>query len=193
MHRVRQAVVENRLFGAGGINERSYAPYVLAADAWVGEIDGEVAGFAALNAADRSVWALFVHPAAEAAGLGKALHDRLLERARESEDSSSSRYRRAPGPAPNASTSRRGGSRRGARRPGRCGSSGPWTRPRAGRGVSRETAATHFPIQKLAKISPRTDSLSTAPVTRPSARAARRTSSAASSAPWSSAARARRR
>ena len=83
MHRVRQAVVENRLSDPERATEQSYAPYVSAAGAWVAEINGEVAGFAALDSVDESVWALFVHPAAEAAGLGKAHRDRLLDRARE--------------------------------------------------------------------------------------------------------------
>jgi GNAT superfamily N-acetyltransferase len=78
MHRVRRAVRENRLSEHSRISETSYLPYVEARWAWVAETDSGLAGFAAINARTREVWALFVTPADEGKGFGRALHAALL-------------------------------------------------------------------------------------------------------------------
>jgi GNAT superfamily N-acetyltransferase len=78
MHHVRLSVHENRLSDAGSITEEAYARFVEAGSAWVAELAGEVAGFAALDASAMTVWALFVHPSAERCGIGTALHDRMI-------------------------------------------------------------------------------------------------------------------
>jgi GNAT superfamily N-acetyltransferase len=83
MHRVRLSVRENRLSGSSDITEASYLPYVEAGGAWVAERAGEIVAFAVLDASTKSVWALFVAPDAEGAGLGRRLHDRMLGRAEE--------------------------------------------------------------------------------------------------------------
>jgi GNAT superfamily N-acetyltransferase len=82
MHAVRCKVRENRLSDPKRITQASYLPYIAAGSAWVAEADGVVTGFAALNASDAKVWALFVDPNAEGAGIGQALHQRLLDWAR---------------------------------------------------------------------------------------------------------------
>jgi GNAT superfamily N-acetyltransferase len=81
MHRIRLAVRENPLPAAAGIDEASYLPFLAAT--WVAEAEGAVAGFAALDLARASVWALFVHPTAERRGIGRALHRALLQGAAE--------------------------------------------------------------------------------------------------------------
>jgi GNAT superfamily N-acetyltransferase len=43
--------------------------------AWLCEVDGTPAGFSMANAAERSVFALFVRPEAEGGGIGQALLD----------------------------------------------------------------------------------------------------------------------
>ena len=83
MHRIRQGVEENRLSDETEIIEASYLPYVIAATAWVAETEHGVAGFAILDESANSVWALFVDPGSEGAGIGRALHRRMLEWARE--------------------------------------------------------------------------------------------------------------
>jgi GNAT superfamily N-acetyltransferase len=83
MHRVRNSVRENRLSDPHRINERSYLPYVAAGSAWIAETDAALLGFAALDAQSRRVWALFVDPKAEGTGVGRALHRRMLEWARQ--------------------------------------------------------------------------------------------------------------
>jgi GNAT superfamily N-acetyltransferase len=82
MHRVRCAVRENALTDPARVTEASYAPYVAAGTTWVAVTgDGRIAGFASLDLADASVWALFVAPGHEGAGIGRALHDTLLAHA----------------------------------------------------------------------------------------------------------------
>ena len=83
MHRVRRSVRENRLSGSTSISERSYLPYIAANSAWVAVQDARVRGFAAIDVPAASVWALFVEPEAEGLGVGRALHSKLLEAARE--------------------------------------------------------------------------------------------------------------
>jgi GNAT superfamily N-acetyltransferase len=67
----------------GGIDEKSYAQFVADGAAWVALHGDRLVGFAAVNRPAGSVWALFVDPAAEGAGVGRALHRRLLAWARE--------------------------------------------------------------------------------------------------------------
>ncbi len=81
MHRIRMAVRENRLSDPERITEDSYVPYVRDGSAWVAELDAKIAGFAALDVAGAGIWALFVDPAAQGCGIGKALHERMLQAA----------------------------------------------------------------------------------------------------------------
>ena len=79
MHRLRGDVRENRLSDPQRVCDASYLPYIAAGRAWVAETDDGIAGFAAIDAAMRSVWALFVDPTAEGAGIALALHLRMLQ------------------------------------------------------------------------------------------------------------------
>jgi GNAT superfamily N-acetyltransferase len=84
MHRLRCAVRENRLSDPGRISEESYRPYIAAGSAWVAETEElGIAGFAAIHAESATVWALFVDPGCEGAGIGRALHRHMLDWARE--------------------------------------------------------------------------------------------------------------
>jgi len=74
MHRVRLAVRENAL-PPGKVGTADYVPMVEQGCAWVA---GDVDGFAIGDAATGSVWALFVEPAWEGRGLGRALFDAVL-------------------------------------------------------------------------------------------------------------------
>lgn len=78
MHRIRLAVRENRLADPAFVTEQSYLPYLAAGCAWVAVSDREVVGFAILDPDKRQIWALFVDPSAEGAGLGTKLHERML-------------------------------------------------------------------------------------------------------------------
>ena len=83
MHRLRNAVRENRLSAAAGITEASYLPYIDAGSAWVADRPDGIAGFAAIDPSSETVWALFVDPETEGAGIGRALHSAMLGWARE--------------------------------------------------------------------------------------------------------------
>ena len=83
MHRVRMSVRENRLSDRQAIDEAAYSPYIEAGSTWVAEMDGAVVGFAAADGQLETVWALFVDPRVEGLGVGRALHERLLEWARD--------------------------------------------------------------------------------------------------------------
>jgi GNAT superfamily N-acetyltransferase len=83
MHRVRGKVRENRLSDPKRITEAAYLAYVHAGTMWIAEAHDAVIGFAAVDKRARSVWALFVDPDAEGAGVGRALHERLLLWAKE--------------------------------------------------------------------------------------------------------------
>lgn len=74
---------ENRLSETTTISEASYLPYIAAGSAWVALAGSNLIGFAAIDAAARSVWALFVDPDAEGAGIGRALHVSMLDWARQ--------------------------------------------------------------------------------------------------------------
>lgn len=83
MHAIRLAVRENRLTNPALVTEQSYVRYIEDGSTWVAlRPDRILVGFAALDRSDASVWALFVHPDEEGAGIGMALHDALLDEAR---------------------------------------------------------------------------------------------------------------
>jgi len=84
MHMVRLAVRENPLTDPARITESSYVPFVEAGSAWVAvDHDLQILGFSALDPVTGSVWALFVRPDQEGVGVGRALHDIMLDWARE--------------------------------------------------------------------------------------------------------------
>ena len=73
MHRLRLSVMENRLSDPARITEDSYRPYVEDGGAWVAEAASEIVGFAVVDEAEQSLWALFVRPDMERLGIGGAL------------------------------------------------------------------------------------------------------------------------
>ena len=79
MHRIRLTVRENLLSDASKVTEASYEPYVAAGTAWVVERGGIIAGFSAVDGATQSVWALFVDRAFEGIGVGRTLHDHMVQ------------------------------------------------------------------------------------------------------------------
>ena len=79
MHSIRLAVRENLLSDPSKVTEASYEPYVAAGTAWVVEREGIIAGFSAIDGATHSVWALFVDRAFEGVGVGRTLHDHMVQ------------------------------------------------------------------------------------------------------------------
>jgi len=82
MQRIRGSVRENRLSDPQLVPDSAYGPYIAAGSMWVAEDASGIAGFAAIDLAAASVWALFVDPPAEGRGVGRALLDTLIDHAR---------------------------------------------------------------------------------------------------------------
>jgi GNAT superfamily N-acetyltransferase len=80
LYDVRLSVKENMLPDPGFITEREYEKYLTNfGKGWLCEIDDEVVGFAIVGLSQRNIWALFVRPEHEGKGIGRKLHDMMLD------------------------------------------------------------------------------------------------------------------
>lgn len=79
MHHVRLAVVENRLESLVLTDEDYIAAIESPGRGWVVEDGGAIVGFAIGNSISGNIWALFVSPGHEGRGLGRRLHDAMLD------------------------------------------------------------------------------------------------------------------
>ena len=80
MHRIRLSVRENRLPDPSLVQPDDYLPMLTSRGrGWVAELDGTIAGFAVADRTRANIWALFVEPACEARGVGRALHDAMMD------------------------------------------------------------------------------------------------------------------
>lgn len=80
LHTIRMAVRENVLRNPGLVTTADYIRYLTTdGKGWLFEENGEIKGFAIVNTRAHEVWALFVHPDAEGRGIGRRLHDAMLE------------------------------------------------------------------------------------------------------------------
>lgn len=76
---VRNLVTENRLSDPALVPDRDVEDYInRRGKGWVCEINGGVVGFAIADLVDNNIWALFIHPNFERMGIGKKLHDEML-------------------------------------------------------------------------------------------------------------------
>lgn len=78
MHRIRMAVRENRLTDPSWLTPAMYRACLSdsgVANSWVAEVEGRLAGFSVGRIPERDIWALFVDPAHEGRGIGRALID----------------------------------------------------------------------------------------------------------------------
>ena len=74
MHEIRTAVRENRLSSPDRIQPEDYAALLSGnGRGWVYEEDGVLVGFGIADGLRRNIWALFVAPAFEGQGIGRAL------------------------------------------------------------------------------------------------------------------------
>lgn len=79
MHRIRMSVRENRLLDPATVQPDDYRPMLHdRGRGWVAELDGRMLGFAVADRSRANVWALFVDPAFEGRGVGRALHDTMM-------------------------------------------------------------------------------------------------------------------
>src|SRR5687767_11252681 len=79
MHEVRTSVNENQLSNPNLITPKDYEDYLVnRGKGWVAEIDNLIVGFAIADLMENNSWALFILPAFERKGIGKMLHDEMI-------------------------------------------------------------------------------------------------------------------
>jgi GNAT superfamily N-acetyltransferase len=79
IQKVRNAVKENRLSNPALVPDSDVEDYIIRRGrGWVCEMDGSIVGFSIISLADKNVWALFIQPGFEKKGIGRKLHDLML-------------------------------------------------------------------------------------------------------------------
>lgn len=77
---VRNSVKENTLSNPGLVTDKDCEEFItVRGKGWVCEIDAKIAGFSIVDLKDNNIWALFVNPDFEKKGIGKKLHDIMLD------------------------------------------------------------------------------------------------------------------
>ncbi len=77
---VRNAVKENTLSNPALVTDADVQDYIVRrGKGWVCVIDNVVVGFSIVDLVEHNIWALFVHPDAEGKGIGKQLHDLMMD------------------------------------------------------------------------------------------------------------------
>ncbi|MFK7772086.1 MAG: GNAT family N-acetyltransferase [Saprospiraceae bacterium] len=77
---VRNSVKENVLSNPNAVTDELCEDFLFKrGKGWVCEIDHQVIGFSIVDLKDKNVWALFLHPEFEKKGIGRNLHDIMLD------------------------------------------------------------------------------------------------------------------
>ena len=77
---VRNSVKENVLSDSSFVTDKDCENYItIRGKGWVCDIDNAVIGFAIADLEENNIWALFLQPGYERKGIGKKLHDIMLE------------------------------------------------------------------------------------------------------------------
>lgn len=77
---VRNSVKENALSNPALVTDDDCAEYInVRGKGWVCEVDGTIVGFAIADLQDNNIWALFLHPDMQGRGIGRRLHDTMLD------------------------------------------------------------------------------------------------------------------
>ncbi|MGE0152856.1 MAG: GNAT family N-acetyltransferase [Reyranellaceae bacterium] len=77
--RIRAAVRENVLSDPAKVPASLVLAFIRHSGIWLWDENGRALGFASADTRDGSLWALFVEPAAEGRGIGRALLPRALD------------------------------------------------------------------------------------------------------------------
>lgn len=76
---VRNAVKENTLSNPVLITDKDVEEFLFErGKGWVCELNGKVVGFSIVDFKESNIWALFLHPDFEKRGIGKQLHEVML-------------------------------------------------------------------------------------------------------------------
>ena len=77
---VRNSVTENRLSNPNLVTDEDCAEFITKrGKGWICEIDNEIIGFSIVDLTEKNVWALFLRPEFEKQGIGRKLHDIMLD------------------------------------------------------------------------------------------------------------------
>lgn len=80
LQRVRNSVKENRLSDPALVPDKDVLHYITQRGrGWVCEDDGTVVGFAIADVTGHNIWALFLLPEYEGKGIGRGLHQRMMD------------------------------------------------------------------------------------------------------------------
>lgn len=77
---VRNSVTENTLSNPNLVTDADCVEFLTKkGKGWVFEIDGTIVGFSIVDLEKNNVWALFVKPGFDKQGIGKLLHDTMMD------------------------------------------------------------------------------------------------------------------
>lgn len=77
---VRRSVRENVLSNPDHVTDNDCRDFLTRrGKGWICEIDGLIVGFAIADLEDENVWALFLSPEFEGMGIGRQLHNKMLD------------------------------------------------------------------------------------------------------------------
>lgn len=77
---VRNAVKENALSNPDLVTDQDCADFITQrGKGWICEMKHQVVGFSIVDLVKHNIWALFVHPDFDKRGIGKQLHDIMLD------------------------------------------------------------------------------------------------------------------
>ncbi len=77
---VRNSVKENPLSNPALVPDSDVEDYMTRrGKGWVCEIDNRVVGFSIVSVTDKNVWALFIQPGFDKQGIGRRLHDAMMD------------------------------------------------------------------------------------------------------------------
>ena len=76
---VRNAVKENMLSSPNLVTDEDCEEFMtVRGKGWVCEIDNQIVGFSIVDLKDNNIWALFISPEFENKGIGRLLHDVMI-------------------------------------------------------------------------------------------------------------------
>jgi GNAT superfamily N-acetyltransferase len=77
---VRNSVTENTLYNPALVSDEDCKEFItIRGMGWVCELEDKIVGFAIADLQDNNIWALFLIPAYEHKGIGRRLHNAMLE------------------------------------------------------------------------------------------------------------------
>ena len=80
MQIVRNSVTENILSNPDLVSDKDYEEFIFErGKGWVCEIDNQIIGFSIVDVKEKNVWALFLKPGFEKQGIGRQLHDIMVD------------------------------------------------------------------------------------------------------------------